>query len=237
MGVEIIAEVSTNHGGSLDLAQEFIERFADAGASTIKFQLTRHKHLSPQDHQYDWFKGAELTAEEFAQLRDLCFLYHVGFLLTVYNPDDVPELLELGLTRVKIGSGEAHERALAYEVLDHFEEVIVSTGLTPAQRTPYWLSPHVSFLGCDTRYPADPQSWEVLRSRPELSGWSDHAKDTYDCLDAIVGGAHIIETHVCLPYQARPVQPWEKSVEDIKALRVYADQAPQRFLGRWNNGR
>lgn len=256
MTVELIAEVSSNHGGDLSLAKEFIHAFAEAGADWIKFQTTRVTHLRPDDPQYEWFTQAELSDEAHHELKAECERAGVKFLTTVYHAADVPFLASLGLEAIKIGSGEAKEAALAQAVMeaDPTWSVVVALGL--CENNPYrsvfgrsgWAhcAHRVFFLGAVTRYPAPRGvAANVLKNRSGMattapwitvSGWSDHAVGLDECRAAIHMGARIIEKHVCLPHQARPVRPWEATVEQFKELRAFADEDPvSKYVGRWQH--
>lgn len=259
MPIELVAEISSNHGGDLALAKEFIWRFADAGADWIKFQTTRVKHLRPNDRQYTWFQRAELSDDAHHVLKAECARAGAKFLTTVYHADEVPFLASLGLEAIKIGSGEAGEEDLARIVLERlglcqFTRAYVATGLVDMWRSAIWriATEHrpihsgihdVRFLGCVSRYPAPSglaavrfqaqRGWATTGPECYMTGWSDHAVGLGDCYVAITMGAVTIEKHVCLPQQARPVQPWEATVDEFKALRAFADERPERFLGRW----
>ena len=232
MAIELIAEVSTNHGGSVALAKEFIWRFAEAGADWIKFQHTRVKHLRPDDPQYEWFKKAEFSLEQFQELKAECGRAGVKFLTTVYNHQDVPEVQSLGLEAIKIGSGEAGEYALVRCVkAAGFGRVFISDGLQIPAGFDHEL------LRCITRYPA-PHGMVSVRfgAGSWWKGWSDHCVGLESCQVAILSGAAIIEKHVQLPrYQARSVRSFEATVDEFKSLRAFANEDPTRFLGRWQH--
>jgi sialic acid synthase SpsE len=252
MAVEIIAELSSNHGGSVELAKEFIWRCAESGADWVKFQTTRIKHLRPDDPQYEWFRRAELSDEAHLELRDECTKAGVKFLTTVYHAADVPFVASLGLEAVKIGSGEAGESSLAGAVMaSSIPRIIVACGITHACDTPYfkirrswWPRQHVDFLRCVCRYPAPDESVSAAVRRrfvaggtysDRATGWSDHAVGVGACRIALLHGARIIEKHVQLPHQARPPKPYEATMEELKALRQFADEDPARFVGRWQH--
>lgn len=227
--VELIAEVSSNHGGDLGLAKEFIHRFAEAGADWVKFQTTRVKHLRPDDPQYAWFTRAELSDEAHFELKAECEKAGTKFLTTVYHADDVPFVRSVTDT-VKIGSGESDEASLLRAVQDAgFSRVLVSDGLV-RQRTYYYAER----LACVTRYPAPhgcvPEAFDAFGV---YQGWSDHCVGLDSCKLAILRGATIIEKHVCLPNQARPVRSFEATIEEFAELRAFADEDPTRFIGRW----
>lgn len=252
MPIELIAEVSSNHGGDLVLAKEFIQAFAEAGADWVKFQTTRVKHLRPDDPQYAWFAKAELSDEAHYELKAECERRGVKFLTTVYHVADVQFLAGFGLEAIKVGSGEACELSLAAYVMGVrvWPRVFVSLGL--CHNNPYesafgqeqWEH-RVTFLGAVTRYPAPAGiAAHVLSGRSMtrattgpwmgVTGWSDHVVGLGECFTAIELGATVIEKHVCLPHQARQVKPWEATVEQFRELRQFADEDQSaKFIGRW----
>jgi sialic acid synthase SpsE len=241
--VELIAEISTNAGGSVPLAKEFIHRFAEAGADYVKFQYTRVAHLSKTDPQYAWFQKAEFSLEQFAELKETCEQAGTKFLTTVYHHADVPEVASLGLEAVKIGSGEAHEESLAAAIGSAgFKRVIVGAGLTEPWESPFVElrrnRQRVQFLKCVTRYPCPsvmaqvryaeaPMAWAAV----PYAGWSDHCTGLAGCQLAILGGATVVEKHCCLPNQARAIKPYEATVAEFAQLRAFADEDPMRFKG------
>lgn len=228
--IELIAEVSSNHGGSMALAKEFIWRFAEAGANWVKFQHTRVKHLRPDDPQFDWFEQAELRNDQFAELKAECALAGTKFLTTVYNVADVPEVVALGCDTVKIGSGEAGERTLLNVVKQSFVRVLVGCGLTRPMGVTF------EALATVTRYPA-PHGCVPLEFAASAGyhGWSDHCNGLDSCKVAILRGARIVEKHVSLPHQMRAERDFEATVSQFKQLRAFADENPERFIGRWQH--
>src|SRR3990167_1645472 len=250
MSIELIAEVSSNHGGSIPLAKEFIWRCAEAGADWVKFQTTRVTHLRPDDPQYAWFQQAELSDDAHHELKAECERAGVKCLTTVYHYADVPFVASLGLEAIKIGSGEAQDPRLASAVMaTPITAVLVSLGLcgnaptASAFGVDQWWG-RTRFLAAVSRYPAPlglaalvfrDQPQAVTWGYPLLAGWSDHAVGLSECHAAIVSGASIIEKHVQLPNQARPPKPFEATMDELKQLRAFADEDPQRFIGRWQH--
>jgi sialic acid synthase SpsE len=236
--IELIAECTTGHGGSVGRAIQFIERFAAAGANIIKFQYTRHKRLKLSDPQYEWFKQAELSDRDFDDLADYTATTGAHFMLTVYHPDDVPSVRQL-TPFVKVGSGEAHSTKLAEAVYAAgFHRVYVSSGIRPPM---HWYSDNshgaiVKRLACVSRYPHPAELVSARLLEGFCDGWSDHCVGLDGCMTAIALGAKVIEKHVQIREQARPPQPWEATVDEFTQLREWADLSPDRFLERWNNG-
>src|SRR5678816_1535627 len=182
--IELIAECASNHGGSVALAKEFIRRFADAGATFIKFQYTRVKHLRPDDPQFEWFKTAELSDDAFAELKAETEACGAKFLLTVYNYQDVPAVRKL-CDVVKVGSGEQCQTDLLQTIAKaDFARKIISGGyITDWDR-----------LRCLARYPV-PTAYALREAARPFGpptaddGWSDH----------VIGVKAVSYTHLTLP--------------------------------------
>lgn len=232
--IELIAEVSTNHGGSIGRAVQFIDAFAKAGANTIKFQYTRAHRLAKDDPQKTWFEQAELGDGDFGELADFAAVSKVGFMLTVYHPDDVENVRRL-TDNVKVGSGEAHSEKLATAIQQsNFKRVVVSNGLRPPH--PLYGQMGAQTLACISRYPHPSALVPAQFVESFADGWSDHCHGLDGAMIAVHLGARLIEKHVQLREQARPPQAYEATVEEFIILRQWVDKSPERFLGRWNHG-
>jgi sialic acid synthase SpsE len=240
--IELVAEVSSNHGGDLSLAKEFCYRFAEAGADWIKFQMTRVAHLRPSDPQFAWFQRAELSDDYLAQLAELCGHLGVKFLCTINHADEAPILRSFS-PFVKIGAGESHERTVRDAVMAQgFQRIYVSNPpenfwrvnkLDSSRATRMkWNLTKVYPLTTVSRYPCP-----VMAATVNLGhyGWSDHCVGLEGAQLAIVKGARMIEKHVQLPFQGRTAKPYEATIEEFRALRAFADENPSRFIGRWQH--
>ena len=233
--VEIIAELSTNHGGDVGLALQFIKAFSPI-VDTIKIQSHRVAHLQPTDPQFEWMRSSQLKDEHHFKILGACQDAGVQFLTTIFNTAEVDLVARLGCQRVKIGSGEAGNVELAKAVHAAGLRALVSTGITPVGMTAFEGYRYRQFLGCVTRYPAPAGiAYAMLTNNPQLSGFSDHSIGLDECKAAIVAGAKIIECHVQLPNQARPVRSFEKSVAAMRELRDFADDDTSRFIKRWQS--
>lgn len=245
MACEIVAEVATAHGGDIALAKEMIARCAEAGAHWVKFQSYQTKHLRPGDPQEAWLKQAELSDDAHYELKAACEAAGVKFLTTIFTMDRVQFLAGLGLSTIKIGSGECHERELTTACGEYWSTILVSYD----PYYPYGLITHNTklslprFMRCISRYPtplAFARRVAVVGGYQNMAGgwcgWSDHCIGLEACEDAIMSGAQYIEKHVQFDNQKRPSQPWEMTLSELKQLRKFVDDGPERFIARWQYG-
>ena len=255
MRVPVIAELSSSHGGDLDLACRLIEQCAEVGADTIKFQSYQVRHLARTDPQYAWFEQAELSDDAHERLMRCCQRHQVRFLTTVFHQDRVPFLAGLGLTQIKIGSGEAMWRRLIDAVAEHPWEVLMSTGLATVQELSHAvrvLGSRAILLHCVSEYPTPVQHVNLcripwLRERFGVRvGYSDHTSGVSAPSAAMAVGAEVVEIHVADPSGPR-FKEWDRSLEELIKLVDFRDdlarmmtlrpmgnpEGERPFVGRW----
>ena len=171
----------------------------------------------------------------FVSVKAACEAAKVNFLLTVVHPDDVKNVRAL-TSYVKVGSGEAHQAKLAEAIKTaNFERVLVSNGVRPPHQI--YREIGAKTLACISRYPHPSALVPARLTETFAAGWSAHCVGLDGCMTAVALGAKIIEKHVCLKGQARPMMLWEANVEEMMLLQRWISQHPDRFLGRWNHAR
>jgi N-acetylneuraminate synthase len=144
--VFIIAEAGVNHNGDLAMAKNLIDVAAEAGADAVKFQtfnaeqvVSRHapkaeyqtRTTGQDENQLEMLRKLQLTEADHevliahAKARDISFLS---------SPFDVPSLHllteRLGLTTIKIPSGEITNAPLLLAIARAAHRVILSTGMS-----------------------------------------------------------------------------------------------------------
>jgi len=141
----IIAEAGVNHNGDQKLAFELVDAAHHAGADIVKFQTFKAKNLvtanaqqadyqvtntGKQETQLAMLSRLELSHETHHELVAYCSKLGIEFLSTAFDNESLDFLVnELGLTRLKIPSGEITNAPL---VLQHARtgcDLIVSTGM------------------------------------------------------------------------------------------------------------
>lgn len=261
----LIAEVASAHGGDMTLAKRFVAEAAAAGTTFVKFQSWRAGTLrdGAGDAQYGWFQQAELSDAQHLELIAECDAAGVQFLTTCFDVGRVPFLASLGLKAIKVSSPDLTSRRLLSELREHFDHVIVSTGLAHADEIAQaagWLSGgKFSMLHCVSKYPLEPadanlaRMAELRRYTPSV-GWSDHAVGVEVAKLAVALGANVIEKHFCLGRQGPGrVNPWDATPAELSDLSAYAhrvalitgtsqrdtdaelEAARTRLIGRWGD--
>lgn len=141
----IIAEAGVNHNGDEKLAFELVDAAHKAGADIVKFQTFKAKNLVTEDaeqadyqitntgkkeSQLSMLSRLELSWEAHHKLLAYCKKLGIEFLSTAFDHESLDFLVkDLGLTRLKLPSGELTNAPL---VLQHARtgcDIIVSTGM------------------------------------------------------------------------------------------------------------
>ena len=141
----IIAEAGVNHNGSDDLAFSLVDAAHKAGADIVKFQTFKAKNLvteeaeqaeyqvtnsGQKESQYSMLKRLELSYETHHKLVKYCNDLGIEFLSTAFDSESLSFLVDdLGITRLKLPSGEITNAPLVLEHARTGCDLIVSTGM------------------------------------------------------------------------------------------------------------
>lgn len=224
--VFIIAEAGVNHNGSLELAKKLIDVAADAGADAVKFQTFQADRLvslnapkaayqlnntSETETQYDMLKKLELTKEMHIELIAYCKMKNIMFLSTPFDIDSVYELTKLGISIIKIPSGEITNLPYLREVAKQKKKVILSTGMSELQEVKEAVevlkengADDIMVMHCNTQYPTpmeDVNLMAMVSMKEKLglpTGYSDHTQGIEVPIAAAALGAAVIEKHFTL---------------------------------------
>ncbi len=243
--VLVIAEAGVNHNGDLDLAKQLIDVAADAGADLVKFQTYKTERLvttSAQkadyqklatdsgETQYEMLKRLELTTEMHHRLIEHCHIRGIEFFSTGFDIQSVDFLLGLGLTRIKVPSGEITNLPYLRHVGGLGKFVLLSTGMADMEEIEAAIlvlekagtkRDDVTVLHCSTNYPTPMpevhlRAMQSIQSRFNVNvGYSDHTQGIEVAIAAVALGASVIEKHFTLdrnlpgPDQKASLEPGE----------------------------
>jgi N-acetylneuraminate synthase len=141
---EVIAEAGVNHNGREDLALRLVEAAAEAGADAVKFQTFDPGELAVASAATAAYQaGAGAGAEQRAMLESLVLPLPalrlaaaragelgIAFLSTPFDLGSARFLVEeLGMTRIKVGSGELTNLPLLLGLARLGRPLLLSTGM------------------------------------------------------------------------------------------------------------
>ncbi|WP_456480717.1 pseudaminic acid synthase [Nautilia sp.] len=224
--VFIIAELSANHGGSLQTAKDTIYAAKESGADAVKLQTYTADWLTVECKKedfiikggtlwdgmslYELYKNAAMPLEWHEEL----FIYGRSLGLDVFSSpfskEAVDFLEQFNPCAYKIASFEITDYGLVDYAASKGKPVIISTGIASLQEIQDVVDickkrkVEPAFLKCTSAYPA-PRSEVNLKTIPAIKemfnvevGFSDHTLGISAPIAAVATGARIIEKHFIL---------------------------------------
>ncbi len=269
----IIAEAGVNHNGDPVLAKRLIDAAADAGADAVKFQTFRADELAAPgapkaayqqersdagESQLEMLRHLELSCADFAGLAAHAAARGIAFLSTAFDPESLAMLVALGVSRIKIPSGEITNPSLLRAAARCRLPILLSTGMSTLEEVREALTllereqaGPVTLLHCTTAYPAPfaEVNLNVLKTLrlafPGVAvGYSDHTPGIAVAVAAAALGATVLEKHLTLDRrlpgvdQAASLEPAElaelvHSVRQVEA--ALGDGRKEPAAGEWAN--
>ena len=222
----IVAELSANHNGDLDLAKKIIKMTKDCGADAVKIQTytadTMTIDSDRDDFQitsglwegyklYDLYKWAETPFEWHKELFNYANDIGITCFSTPFDETAVDLLEDLNTPAYKIASFEAIDLPLISYVASTGKPLIISTGMANYDEISEAVTTardsgckDLVLLHCVSSYPSPPEVYN-LRTIIDLYdqfntmvGLSDHTLGINVALASIPLGACLIEKHVTL---------------------------------------
>lgn len=229
-GAFVIAEAGVNHNGDLDLGLKLVDAAASAGADAVKFQTFRASRLvaptAPKaryqeasgpdgESQSQMLEKLELDYAQHVALRDHAHEQGLVFLSSPFDEESVDLLVKLGVSALKLGSGELTNLPLLDHVAATSLPLILSTGMSylsevdaAVRRVRAAGCTGLALMHCVSLYPT-PESLVNLRAMTTLKsvfpdvpvGFSDHTPGVAMSVAAVARGAVCIEKHLTLDQQ------------------------------------
>ncbi|MDC1097115.1 N-acetylneuraminate synthase [Gammaproteobacteria bacterium] len=252
--VLVIAEAGVNHNGDINLAKRLIDAAVDAGADAVKFQTfvadkvvtttaakADYQLLSTgsDDSQFDMLKKLELSPTMHEELVKHCETREIKFLSTAFDQKSLDYLDSLGLTLLKVPSGEITNLPFLRHVGSLGKPVVLSSGMASLEEVGDAVAvleragtvrKKITVMHCNTEYPTPMQDVN-LRAMATIQdafgvavGYSDHTRGIEVPIAAVARGANVIEKHITLdrslpgPDQGASTEPQEFK-EMVQAIR------------------
>ena len=223
----IIAELSANHNGSIEVAKETIRAAKRAGADAIKLQTYTPDTLTINVQKKDFLinSGSIWDGQTYYQLYESAYtpwewhkeLFKVAkeeYLICFSSPFDftaVDFLEELDVPAYKIASFEITDIPLIEYTASKGKPIIMSTGIASREDIELALvackragNDQVALLKCTSSYPApfEEANLKMIKTFKEdfdvIPGLSDHTMGALMPIVAVSMGAKIIEKHFIL---------------------------------------
>lgn len=222
--IYFIAEVSANHGGSLDAALQIVRDAANAGADCIKIQTYTADSLTIDcDSEqfmisggmwdgyklYDLYTNAATPYKWHQPIKEECEKCGVDFLSTPFDIKAVDFLDDLGVEAYKIASFELVDLPLIEYTASKMKPMIMSCGMANVEEIQEAVdackrmgNEQIILLKCCSEYPAPWQDMK-LRNISDMAnrfnvpvGLSDHSAGSLGAVVGVTLGACVIEKHV-----------------------------------------
>ena len=237
MRTRIIADLSSNHMGDMEVVEAMIRCLAEHGIDIVKTQSWQadklRRDMSDYEINYKYYKSRELSDEDHITIKQMCDHYGIEMLTTCFDVDRVEFLASLGLRAVKVGSPDTGSHRMIAMLLDRFEHVIISTGVATEQELADTIhlcdNRDVVFLHCVVKYPCplDEVNMERMLHLEQMGvrvGYSDHSMGTAAGKYAICLGAEYVEKHFTLSrYLSGRDQEMSATIEELAELVQWAE--------------
>lgn len=226
-GTFIIAELSANHGGDINIAKKTIQAAKDIGANAIKLQtytadtltldcdnddfIIKGGTLWDDRKLYDLYKEAYLPWEWHQELFDFARKIEIDIFSSPFDKTAVDFLEQFNPSAYKIASFEITDYELIRYTASKGKPIIISTGIATIDEIQDAVdicrsegNNAIVLLKCTSAYPAALEDAN-LKTIPNLaetfgviSGFSDHTLGTTAPIVAVTLGAKVIEKHFIL---------------------------------------
>lgn len=224
--VFIIAELSANHNGSIEIALETIKAAKRAGADCIKLQTYTADTITidckkedfkikgtiwEDKYLYDLYKDAYTPWEWHQELFKAAEKEGLICFSSPFDKTAVDFLENLNVPAYKIASFEITDIPLIEYVASKGKPIIISTGIAEIEDIELALDAckrmgnnDIALLKCTSSYPApiEEANLVMIKDLAErfnvVSGLSDHTMGSTAPIVATIFGAKIIEKHFIL---------------------------------------
>jgi N,N'-diacetyllegionaminate synthase len=242
--IDIIAELGLIHEGSIGQAKHLIKAAAASGATIVKLQThiaeeetTRYApapYYFKNESRFEYFKRTAFTIEQYCELKEYSISQGVDLISSPFSEKALEMLLEVGMSAVKIPSGEVSNIPLLEKIAKSGIRVFLSSGMSSEEEIheAYTVLARgckdITLMQCTSLYPCPPEKVglnliDTYKDKYNCRlGFSDHTLDYYAAIASVLKGATVIEKHFTLSklmYGPDPQHSFEPS-----EFKLYSDQ-------------
>jgi N-acetylneuraminate synthase len=219
----VIAELSANHNGDLDMALRLIAVAKKSGADAVKIQTYRPDTITLKSDRpefrisgglwdgrtlYDLYEEAHTPWEWHKTLFEAARVQDITMFSSPFDRTAVDLLEDLGAPAYKIASFEAVDLPLIRYVASTGKPMIISTGMADAEEISEAIDAareggcrELAILHCVSGYPSPATDYnlstitDMIERFGVVTGLSDHTIDNVTAIASVALGARIIEKH------------------------------------------
>ena len=257
--VYVIAEMSANHGGSLENALKIVREVAKTGADCLKIQTyTADSMTIDCDSElfrikgglwdgyklYDLYIDASTPYEWQGRIKEECEKLGLDFLSTPFDKKAVDFLEDLGVQAYKIASFELVDLPLIEYAASKGKPMIISCGMGSLQEIQDAVdackkvgNDQIVLLKCCSEYPAN---WNDMHlgNIPDMKnkfgtyvGLSDHSAGYLGAVVGVSMGACVVEKHVKLNDVDSPDSKFSMTMQEFEEMVLMIRSAKQIAKG------
>ena len=214
--VSIIAEVGSVHDGSFGNALKLCDLAQSLDADAVKFQThiaeaeTLPDAPAPSyfkgEPRFEYFTRTGFSFEQWRELKQHCDDLGIEFISSPFSELAVDWLQEIGVSRMKVASGEVTNLPLLEKLNGAGLPVLLSSGMSNWAELDAAVAVlsdvELTIMQCTSKYPCPPSAVGLnviaeMRDRYQWPvGFSDHTQSNYAAFAAIMSGAVCIEKHL-----------------------------------------
>lgn len=243
----IIAEMSANHAGDLELAKRIIREAKRCGADCVKMQTYTADTLTIDcdnpyfkiedgtwqgENLYQLYQKAYTPWEWQKELKEEADRIGIDIFSTPFDYSAVDFLEQIGMEFYKIASFEVVDIPLIRYIASKGKPIIMSTGMASlgeiedaVKEIQAQGNEQIALLKCSSAYPAitGDMNLKTLVNMADTfqvpTGLSDHSMGSLGAVTAVALGANIIEKHFCLSRKIdNPDSSFSMEPEEFKKM-------------------
>ena len=222
----MLAEVSANHCGKINLAKKLISCAKKNGADAVKLQTytadtmtlnSRKKYFKISSglwkgyHLWDLYDKGKTPLEWHKKLFNYGKKIGIKIFSTPFDETSVDFLEKLNCPIYKVASFEMTDLILIKKIARTKKPIIISTGMASMKEIEQAYdtakkngAKDITLLYCVSNYPSKNSDFNlnnirILKKKFNCKiGLSDHSKDNRIVISAVAAGAEVIEKHIAL---------------------------------------
>ena len=240
----IIAEIGTNHDGSLKKAKKLVYHAKKIGCDCVKFQswdetMWSELFLKKNPKLSRLIRTLSIDYNFLRIIREYCKKINIDFASTPFSTKQLNELIKLKPAFVKIASMDLNNYPFIEKCADQKYPVIVSTGMGDLKEIlkvqKIFIKKkkfNVLFMHCISNYPVRPEDLNlknILYFKQRLKfpiGFSDHSVGFVAPIQAITMGVKFIEKHFTINKKGEGFDhKFSTNIQEMKDLIFYVNQS------------